>query len=142
MTKQTIKTAKRIRSEAAAKYGCSEKEIIWSLCIKAAIEELNEKGINEEEVLQVVIGEHKRLCKENKRRAGSVTIPEMADIICEEYEISLETFQALLKKWQEECKIGLWVCDAPRLEERASEGIKVRAQRSGFVSLLFYIRLV
>jgi hypothetical protein len=87
-------------------------------------------------VWQAVRASHERLRQENLRIGGIVKVPDLTDAVLRTVEgISATALHELLKKWQQEDKLTLQLCNDPRLEPRAAEGINSPR------GLLFYIQM-
>ena len=68
---------------------------------------------------------YSKLQRENIRTGGIVKIPELADEVAREVgDVSPDELHKMLQSWQKEGKLTLQLCNDPRLEPRASEGIQ------------------
>ena len=77
-----------------------------------------------------------KLKLETFRLGGIVKVPELTDAVRKAFPaLSPAAFHELLRKWQQEDRLTLQLCNDPRLEPRAAEGI---ASPRG---LLFYVQL-
>lgn len=66
----------------------------------------------------------------------SVTVPELADAVTAAHpDVAVPRLHALLQRWQAEDRLTLRVCNDPRLEPRAGEGIQSPD------GLRFYVRI-
>lgn len=90
----------------------------------------------EEVAWQAVRTAHEQLRQENLRVGGIVKIPELTDAVVKGVEgLSTSQVHELLQRWQQEDKLTLQLCNDPRLEPRASEGIDTSR------GLLFYVHM-
>ncbi len=76
------------------------------------------------------------LKQETFRLGGIVKVPELTDAVRRSFsDLTPEVFHNLLKKWQGEDRLTLQLCNDPRLEPRAAEGIATPR------GLLFYVQV-
>jgi hypothetical protein len=79
---------------------------------------------------------HERLRQENLRIGGIVKVPELTDAVLRAADgLSPAAFHELLRRWQQEDRLTLQLCNDPRLEPRAAEGIQSPR------GLLFYVQM-
>jgi hypothetical protein len=87
-------------------------------------------------VLEATQAAYQRLRQESLRLGGIVKVPELTDAVRKHIpSLSPAAFHDLLSKWQQEDRLTLQLCNDPRLEPRAAEGI--HSSRG----LLFYIQM-
>jgi hypothetical protein len=90
---------------------------------------------------EVAVWDATRLAYERLRRqslavGGIVKVPELTDAVTRSLDdLSSVVFHDLLKKWQQEDRLTLQLCNDPRLEPRSSEGIQSPR------GLLFYVQM-
>ena len=79
---------------------------------------------------------YRQLKQETIRIGGIVKVPELSDQVRKQFSgLSAASFHNLLEKWQREDRLTLQLCNDPRLEPRADEGLKSAR------GLLFYVQL-
>jgi DNA-binding MarR family transcriptional regulator len=79
---------------------------------------------------------HERLRQESLRIGGIVKVPDLSDAVTRAIpELTPAAFHDLLRKWQQDDKLTLQLCNDPRLEPRAAEGIQSPR------GLLFYVQM-
>jgi hypothetical protein len=79
---------------------------------------------------------YEELRQETLRIGGIVKIPELTDRVRRVHPaLTASAFHDLLKQWQQQDRLTLQLCNDPRLEERAREGIESPH------GLLFYIHM-
>jgi hypothetical protein len=68
---------------------------------------------------------HEWLRQENLRIGGVVKVPELTDTVLRSAAgLTATAFHDMLRGWQQEGRLTLQLCNDPRLEPRASEGIQ------------------
>jgi hypothetical protein len=76
------------------------------------------------------------LRRETIRIGGIVKVPELTDAVQKAVPgLTPAAFHDLLQKWQQEDRLTLQLCNDPRLEPRAAEGIQSPR------GLLFYVQM-
>lgn len=76
------------------------------------------------------------LKQETFRLGGIVKVPELTDAVRRTFpDLAPAALHELLRKWQQEDRLTLQLCNDPRLESRAAEGIATPR------GLLFYVQL-
>jgi hypothetical protein len=79
---------------------------------------------------------HERLREETLRIGGIVKVPDLTDAVVKSApSLTPPTFHDLLRRWQQEDRLTLQLCNDPRLEPRAAEGIQSPR------GLLFYVQM-
>jgi hypothetical protein len=79
---------------------------------------------------------HEQLRQEASRIGGIVKIPELTDAVLRGVNgLSTAAFHDFLRQWQQQDRLTLQLCNDPRLEPRAAEGIHSSC------GLLFYVQM-
>jgi hypothetical protein len=79
---------------------------------------------------------YEQVRQENLRIGGIVKIPDLIDVVRRTVpDLPPGTFHDLLRKWQQEDRLTLQLCDDPRMESRTDEGIQSPR------GLLFYVQI-
>jgi hypothetical protein len=96
-----------------------------------------ETMLSEDEVWGATKTAHEAQRAETIRLGGIVKVPELTDAVCRSiHGLNRSRFHELLKKWQGDDRLVLQVCNDPRLEPRADEGIESPR------GLLYYVKLL
>jgi hypothetical protein len=93
-------------------------------------------GPSPDAVWEAVRAAHEKLRQENLRIGGIVKVPELTDTVLHSVgNLTPAAFHEMLKGWQQEGRLTLQLCNDPRLEPRASEGVQ------SLRGLLFYVHM-
>jgi hypothetical protein len=96
----------------------------------------HEIGLAEATVWEFTRRAHEHLRQETIRIGGIVKVPELTDAVSRDVPgLTPAAFHDLLRKWQQEDKLTLQLCNDPRLEPRANAGIQSPR------GLLFYVQM-